>query len=90
MAMNTTDAMTLGVSEAQTRFPELVERVAGGEEITITSRGAPLARLVPFKSAKHEPTVAERRAAIEGMIALRERLSLGGLKIRDLIDEGRP
>jgi prevent-host-death family protein len=90
MAMEAADSMTVGVAEAQIRFPELVERVASGEEIMITSHGAPLARLIPVQSARHEPTVEERRVAIEEMIELRERRSLNGLKIRDLINEGRP
>lgn len=33
--------------EAKTHLSKLVERVEGGEEIVITRRGAPAARLVP-------------------------------------------
>jgi hypothetical protein len=35
-------------------------------------------------------SVAERRQAIARFQQLSKGLSLGGLKIRDLIDEGRP
>lgn len=38
---------SVGVHEAKTNFSELLRRVAGGEEITITRRGDVVARLVP-------------------------------------------
>jgi prevent-host-death family protein len=57
-----------------------------GEEITITKHGNPVARLVPVNKT-HTPEV--RRAAIERIKEMSKGLSLGGLKIRDLIDEGR-
>lgn len=37
----------VGVHEAKTTLSELIRRVATGEEITITSNGEPVARLVP-------------------------------------------
>ena len=33
--------------EAKTSFSQLLRRVAAGEEITISNRGVPVARLVP-------------------------------------------
>lgn len=78
---------TIGAYDAKTRFSELLEQVQSGEEITITKHGTPVARLVPVKK-KH--TAAERRQAIERIREMQKGLSLGNLKIRDLIDEGRP
>jgi len=78
---------TVGAYDAKTRFSELLERVAGGAEITITKHGSPVARLVPVK---RQATVEERRAIIKRWLERSKGLSLGGLKIRDLIDEGRP
>jgi len=80
-------ANSIGAYDAKTRFSEILERVAGGEEFTITRHGSPVAKLVPVKK---QTTVEERRLAIESMIELSQRLSLGGLKIKDLINEGRP
>ncbi len=40
--------------EAKTSFSRLLRRVAAGEEITISNRGVPVARLVPIP--KHEAT----------------------------------
>lgn len=77
---------TVGAYDAKTHFSELLEKVAAGEEITITRHGTPVARLVPVKK-KYTPD--ERRAAIERIKKLSAGLSLGGLKIRDLINEGR-
>ncbi|MGQ0576161.1 MAG: type II toxin-antitoxin system Phd/YefM family antitoxin [Pseudonocardia sp.] len=37
----------VGVHEAKTTLSALLRRVAAGEEITITSNGEPVARLVP-------------------------------------------
>lgn len=37
----------VGMHEAKTNLSKLVERVEGGEEIVITRRGEPAARLVP-------------------------------------------
>jgi prevent-host-death family protein len=84
MAMPTSD--TVGAYEAKTHFSALLEKVEAGEEITITKHGTPVARLVPIKKVL---TTAERRAVIDRWKERSKGLSLGGLKIRDLINEGR-
>jgi prevent-host-death family protein len=76
----------VGAYEAKTHFSELLARVARGEEITITRHGAAVARLVPAKQAA---SVEQRRAAIEAMRKLARQNRLRGLKIKDLINEGR-
>jgi antitoxin (DNA-binding transcriptional repressor) of toxin-antitoxin stability system len=42
--------MQVGVFEAKTRLSELLERVERGEEVVITRRGAPIARLALLAS----------------------------------------
>jgi len=42
----------VNIREARTRFSRLLRRVAAGEEITITNRGVPVARLVPVPPKK--------------------------------------
>jgi prevent-host-death family protein len=76
----------VGAYEAKTHLPALLDRVADGEEITITKHGTPVARLVPVKKGT---TVEERRAMIAHWRESSRGLSLGGLKIRDLINQGR-
>ena len=77
---------TVGAYEAKTHLSELLEKVAAGEEITITKHGAPVAKLVPVKK---EVSAEQRVAAIERIQQLATGLSLGGLKVKDLINEGR-
>jgi len=84
--MNPVDANTVGAFEAKTRFSQLLERVAAGEEITITRHGHPVARLVPARQAH---SVEERREAIRRMRELASHNRLDGLRVRDLIAEGR-
>ena len=40
------------ITEAKAQFSKLLRRVAAGEEITITKRGVPVARLVPVQAQK--------------------------------------
>jgi len=41
--------MEVNVHEAKTHLSRLLQRVAGGEEITIANAGVPVARLVPIE-----------------------------------------
>jgi prevent-host-death family protein len=77
---------TVGAYQAKTHLSELLDKVAAGEEITITKHGAPVARLVPVRV---EASAEERAAAIRRIQQLAVGLSLGGLKIKNLINEGR-
>ncbi len=77
---------TVGAYEAKTHLSELLEKVEAGAEITITKHGAPVAKLVPVKK---EASLEERVAAIERIRKLASGLSLGGLRVKDLISEGR-
>ncbi len=43
---------SVGVHEAKTNLSRLLERVAAGEEITITRRGEEVARLVPARRGR--------------------------------------
>ena len=79
-------ANVVGAYEAKTHLSELLEKVEAGEEFTITKHGSPVAKLVPVRK---KASVEERAAAIKRIQVLGSRLSLGGLKIRKLIAEGR-
>jgi prevent-host-death family protein len=71
--------------DAKTHLSALLERVAQGEEITITKHGVPVALLVPAaKRRKKDPKkVAER------IRTLRRGARLEGVTIRRLLEEGR-
>lgn len=75
----------IGAYDAKTHLPELLERVARGERITITKHGVPVARLVPIERAGARP-VAEAIAALK---ATRRGQRLRGLSVRAMIEEGR-
>ena len=67
-------------------FSKLLAEAAGGEEIVITRRGKPVAKLVPVETAK---TDEERERAIERMREhMRRGVDLGGRKFtRDEMHE---
>lgn len=73
--------------EAKNRLSELIDRVVAGEVIEITRRGKVVARLQP----PDDPAAREREAldAIVQLERASKGVSLGGLKSRDLVREGR-
>lgn len=75
----------VGAFEAKTHLPRLLERVRKGERFVITKHGNPVAELIPFR--KRDPE--KIRAAIDDLKAFQEAHSLGGLSVRELIEEGR-
>lgn len=77
--------MQVGLFEAKTHLSDLVERAKRGERITITKRGVPAAMLVPVDQ-QASMSVSE---AIDQLLELRKTISLGGLTIQQLRDEGR-
>ena len=76
---------TVGAYEAKTHLPRLIEEASRGEEIVITKHGVPKAKLVPVISTTREDV--ER--VFREMRKFRETHKLDGLKIRDMIEEGR-
>jgi prevent-host-death family protein len=75
----------IGSFEAKTHFSALLMRVEKGEEITISRRGKPVARLIP------EPQVSELTPAeLVAMIKKsRKKNRLDGISWQALRDEGR-
>ena len=74
----------IGAYEAKTHLSALLERVARGEQITITKHGRPVARLVPIGRASPD----RRREAIERLKRFREGQTLD-VPVKELISEGR-
>lgn len=78
-------AKEVGLFDAKTHLSKLVDRVRRGEEITITKRGAAVARLVPAEGReRHDPKKAAARIRL-----MRRGLRLKDTTIRGLIEEGR-
>ncbi len=78
--------MQVSTADAKNRLSALLGEVARGGEVTITKRGVPVAKLVPaapsFDREKARRAAAGLREASRGA-------TLGGIAIKDLVDEGR-
>ena len=77
----------VGAYEAKTHLSELLDRVVNGETITITRRGDPIAILAPVPVAQGQSP----EEVVESLRAFRRQypMSLNGLSIKALIEEGR-
>lgn len=84
---------TVSAFDAKTRFGELLDRVARGEEVIITRHDKPVARMVP----EGAPRLADVRRAVTGLRQLQQRIlartrgraRLSDREVRAAIDEGR-
>ena len=78
----------IGVYDAKTQLPKLLERVRRGERFVITKHGRPVAELVPASQEK-TPDVTQIIEEMENW-QQREGPTLGpALTIRGLREEGR-
>ena len=77
----------IGAFEAKSKLGTLLDWVANGEEILITRRGKAVARLVPANPGFDR---ARARQAADSIRARSVGITLGGIKIKDLVNEGRP
>ncbi len=75
---------TVGAFEAKTHLSELLDDVARGERIAITKHGVPVAFLIPARTEHQDAS-----GIIAAIRRVRRGVRLKGLKVRDLIDEGR-
>jgi prevent-host-death family protein len=77
---------SVGAYEAKTHLPQLLDRVARGEEIQIARNGRPVARLVPEPAEE----ITDIRIVIAQIREFRKGRKLGDdITIRELIEEGR-
>jgi prevent-host-death family protein len=76
----------IGAFEAKNTLSALLDEVELGGEVTITRHGKPVARLVPATGGVDRE---KAKRAVEAIRAMRKGVTLGGLRVKDLIDEGR-
>lgn len=79
---------TVPVYEAKTRFSELLAAVELGEQITITRRGRPVARIIAAEAPHAETQQVRVAGAFARLRELRKGISLGG-DLREAIEGGR-
>jgi len=77
----------IGAFEAKNKLAALLDMVEQGQEITITRRGKPVAKLVPARSSFDRD---KARAAAAKLLEASRGLKLGRLRLKDLIAAGRP
>ena len=76
----------IGAFEAKSRLGQLLDWVEAGEEVIITRRGKAVARVVPPGSVVDRERA---RAAVARIQTRRRGVTLGGLSLKDLVNEGR-
>ena len=76
----------IGAFEAKSKLGQLLDWVEAGEEVIITRRGKPVARMTSPDAAYDRERA---RGAAARIRARRRGMTLGGITLRDLINEGR-
>lgn len=79
--------MNIGIYEAKSRLSQLVEKAESGEEVILTRRGKPVAKLVNVVA----PSARRHRAQLLRQIrALSKRVRIPrSISIQDIVAEGR-
>ncbi|RJX16877.1 MAG: type II toxin-antitoxin system prevent-host-death family antitoxin [Desulfobulbus sp.] len=75
---------SIGAYEAKTHLSRLLQLVAQGEKVIITKHGVPVAMLQPPDSARQVPA----KEVIAEIRAFRNKHSLKGLSLKEMIEEG--
>ncbi len=73
------------LAEAKNKLTELIRQVEAGKQVVITKRRKPAARLL--SEATYEQL--QKRLAVAGLQALRDRWRAAGIKAQDLHQESR-
>lgn len=81
----------IAVYEAKTRLSELLADVERGEQVTITRRGVPVARLVAAGTARKAGAASQRQRVAAVFATMREARKGVTLDapLRDAIEHGR-
>ena len=76
----------VGAFEAKNKLGQLLDMAERGEEVVITRHGKEVARLVPPKTAVNR---SDARDAAQRIREMSQGVKLAGIRIKDLINEGR-
>lgn len=82
---------TITIKQLHERTGEWVRKAAESEEITVTDRGTPVARLTPLAAAepvRRQPNPWLQRKLLPGFAELQKRLA-GGMDSTQIISEMR-
>jgi prevent-host-death family protein len=90
--------VTVGVAELKAKLSEYLARVRAGEEVVVTDRGRPIARIGPAHAVEDEHLAELERAGLvkigtgiseEFLNAPRPRPAAGGSLLEALLEERR-
>ena len=83
--------MRIDALEARNHLPHLLRRVQAGKRFVITTKGRPVAELIPFRAIDSDTDgdPDKVQAAIDDLKAFQETHGLGGIPVRDMIEAGR-
>ena len=76
----------IDAADAQEKLESLLDLVEQSDELILTRLGRPVARLVPVTGATDRD---KARTVVADIIAASDGVTLGGIKIKSLIDHGR-
>ena len=76
---------TVSAFNAKTHLSKLIQDVENGHTITITKRGKPVAKIIPYID---KDTIISRKEIIRKFEAIRLRIK-GNVNIKSYINEGR-
>lgn len=80
----------VGSFEAKNKLSELLDRAEHGEEIVITRRGKPVAKLGPFQSEGDRREAEEAAARLRARAKSKKRGRFDWEEWKKYRDEGRP
>jgi prevent-host-death family protein len=76
---------TVGAYEAKTHLSQLLEEITRGGQVAITKNGIPVALLIPVPSTQKP----DAREVIRQLREFRRGITLDGISVREMIEEGR-
>ncbi len=84
--------ITIGVNEARAHFSDYIARALRGDRVSVTKNGRVVAQIAPPDETGESARVEKARKAVEAWKAhqAKAKLTLGGLSVKALRDEGRP
>ena len=74
----------IGAFDAKTHLGQILENVQKGDEVTITKRGKPVARIIPYR----EKISMSNKDVLNEFSNIRNSIK-GKVNIKDYINEGR-
>jgi len=81
---------TIAVFEAKSRLSEILAAVELGQEFTVTKRGTPIARIIPYHHVRQDEAARlARQQLITHCMRARDAAPIEGFDVHAAIEEGR-